>query len=276
MSDPEVGGQLRWDLYGTAQASTLVYLFHGILGNRGNWRSFARALVKARPDLRIAAIDLRNHGDSRGFSGPHDLSACAHDLAGLVPDLGQPQGLIGHSFGGKVVLEAVRQQLFPELRTVVTLDTPPGASPQDVGDDPEVLSVIRALSGVPLPLPNRTGLIPLLEAQGLPLGIARWMTTNLRETTEGWTWRFELEHIPAMIQSYFDADYLELLGEPRTDLEFHLVRAAQSDRWPPSLLSRLNNLPAGAPTQVHVLENAGHWVHADNPDGLLRILDTIL
>lgn len=29
-----------------------------------------------------------------------------------------------------------------------------------------------------------------------------------------------------------------------------------------------------APVRVHVLANAGHWVHVDNPDGLLELFDT--
>ncbi|CAM8926928.1 unnamed protein product [Rhodiola kirilowii] len=30
----------------------------------------------------------------------------------------------------------------------------------------------------------------------------------------------------------------------------------------------------GGGVEMHVLEDAGHWVHADNPDGLFRILSS--
>ena len=47
----------------------------------------------------------------------------------------------------------------------------------------------------------------------------------------------------------------------------HLLRALESDRWTAEAIARLESLSEG----YHTL-NAGHWVHADNPDGLLLLL----
>ena len=60
-------------------------------------------------------VDQRNHGASsevKGFDPPHSIQASAGDLLQLVqtklsgrtPDL-----LVGHSLGGKTVLELLRQ-----------------------------------------------------------------------------------------------------------------------------------------------------------------------
>ncbi len=60
-------------------------------------------------------MDQRNHGQSsRGFRGPHTLAASAHDLHVLLRERlgsGTPAALLGHSLGGKVVLEYLRQAI---------------------------------------------------------------------------------------------------------------------------------------------------------------------
>ena len=63
----------------------------------------------------MVMVDQRNHGassDVKGFHPPHSIQASAGDLLQLVqtklsgrtPDL-----LVGHSLGGKTVLELLRQ-----------------------------------------------------------------------------------------------------------------------------------------------------------------------
>lgn len=61
-------------------------------------------------------------------------------------------------------------------------------------------------------------------------------------------------------------------------MEITIVRAEKSDRWDPDVIQRLESLAAreGNDSQgkvsVQVLPNAGHWVHVDNPKGLLDIV----
>ena len=82
-----------------------IFIIHGILGSGQNWRTFARKLQTRLPNLGIALIDLRNHGRSPRGVAPHTLRACAEDLLRLSADIGEPDIVIGHSFGGKVALE---------------------------------------------------------------------------------------------------------------------------------------------------------------------------
>ena len=55
-------------------------------------------------------MDLRNHGRSTDIEGllpPHDVENTARDIANLVKylDRGWPDVVVGHSLGGKVVLQ---------------------------------------------------------------------------------------------------------------------------------------------------------------------------
>jgi pimeloyl-ACP methyl ester carboxylesterase len=61
------------------------------------------------------------------------------------------------------------------------------------------------------------------------------------------------------------------------------VQAAKSDRWTPEILSELKTIvhdskkteqgsKGGGEVKLHVLPNAGHWLHMDNPQGLVAML----
>ena len=116
------GPVLTHDRFAHGSPDRWALLCHGILGSRRNWRSFARKLVDRQPDLGVVAVDLRNHGDSPPLDGPHTLASCAADLARLSEQLGiQPAILIGHSFGGKVVLKHA-ESLPAGLEQVWVLD----------------------------------------------------------------------------------------------------------------------------------------------------------
>ena len=252
-------------------------LCHGILGSRRNWRSFARRLVALRPELGVISVDLRNHGDSPPADGPHTLSACAQDLARLAAHLGlEPEVLIGHSFGGKVVLRRAAD-LPRGLRHVWVLDSRPDPIPPEEVAQSDVRRVIDALTELPAPFAHRQDVVGLLTARGFSRMLARWMTTNLQRADDGlWHWRFELAGVEEMITDYYAADLRSVLSTPVPDLTVHVVRAALSDRWPPEVLDWFDHLPAGAPGRIYVLEDADHWVHVDNPTGLLEHMDAEL
>ena len=80
--------------------------------------------------------------------------------------------------------------------------------------------------------------------------------------------------------SYRETCYWPLLESPPMGTDIGIVRAEKSDRWYPEILSQLeeiaqaNNTPRSnvGTISYHILENAGHWLHVDNPNGLIEIL----
>jgi pimeloyl-ACP methyl ester carboxylesterase len=75
-----------------------------------------------------------------------------------------------------------------------------------------------------------------------------------------------------------ERDYWALLEHPPKDLEIAIVQAEHSDRWVPDDVQRLKALARResktdiGKVSLHVLPNSGHWVHVDNPKGLLEIM----
>jgi len=249
----------------------LAFVLHGALGSGQNFNRFVQKLCRERPEYRFVLVDLRHHGESRGAPAPNTLSACAGDLVALGARLGrEPDVLIGHSFGGKVALEYARQG-SRALRQVWVLDAVPGA--QGEGDQTEIAAVIRAVRSVPMPASSRRDVVEyLVQRAGLSSGLAEWMATNLRRQAEHYEWTFDLDAIQELMADYFAVDLWGFLERPREAPELHLVVAERSDRWTAVERERARALPPETRVVYHELANSGHWVHVDNPDGLLRIL----
>lgn len=257
-------------------ASRTAFVLHGALGSAQNFRGFVKKLSEARNDYTYVLIDLRNHGTSHPAPGPNTLEQCARDLLGVVAahsELPPVTTLIGHSFGGKVAIEFARSAPTSDvdvLEQVWVLDSNPG--PQTPGEDHEVLRVVSAVKSVPLPIPNRQHVIGHLTSVGMSSGLANWMTTNIAREGNEYRWVFDVDGIVELLGDYFAQDLWPFLEQPRTAPEFHFVVAERSDRWNGEMTARARALGPQTQTTVHILENAGHWVHVDNPEGLLAML----
>lgn len=275
-----------------------VWLFvHGILGSKANWRSFAKAVIHRRAQgtpeqikkRRVAAVavDLRAHGDSHDEKPPHTVEACAQDLAHVMLHIRAASAtfdmrqhhlctyMVGHSFGGKVVLLAMR---YIAAQGVFVVDTPPGER-SEAKTTAEILHVLDSVRHVPMPIPSRRDLVEHLQNAGLSVALAQWMTTNLREAQpdegSGFVWRFDLDACTELLHDFAKLDCWNLVESSRGFPHIHLIRGEKSDRFTDADIKRMQTL-AQAYTDglvtYSVVPKAGHWVHSDNPQGLLQIL----
>jgi pimeloyl-ACP methyl ester carboxylesterase len=270
----------------------LVVFLHGILGSKNNWRSFAKRFVDARgSEVRAVIADLRNHGDSHGpeLAPPHTVEACAEDVVRLIRPpravevvsgrsraLGSTTGagtgvvVVGHSYGGKVALQLAKAH--PDVVDEVwSLDAPPGARSWSGSGDVE--RVVTAVSSLPLPIASRKALVEQLREHGLSEPLAQWMTTNLKPVDtagqSGFAWKFDLAALPEMLSSFGGLDLWPWLESHRGPPRVVLVRAERGARYSDDDVKRAESNPEIA---FRTLENAGHWLHTDNPDGLLRMM----
>lgn len=249
-------------------SNPIVAVLHGIFGAGNNWRSFIQKWRHVRPDLCFVLVDLRNHGDSAHFDTDNTLMQCAIEVLELQSEVGNFSAIVGHSFGGKVALQCAAVPMFSEIEQIWALDSFPGALSTGDQDQNEVRTVLSWLNAVPLPAVKRSEVKYFLMEQGASEMIAQWMTTNLERTDNGFLWRFNLAGIAEMLNDYFVQDLWHVLEFPNSQTSTHLVRALQSDRWDEGAIATLEDLEEG---QYHTLD-AGHWLHVDNPDGLLAML----
>src|SRR5690606_14596399 len=129
-----------------AEPERWMLVLHGIYGQGRNWASVARRFVRERPAWGFMLVDLRLHGASTGFEPPHTVPRCAEDVAALAETLGAPvEGVLGHSFGGKVAL--LYAALAPRPPAQLWLvDSQPGPRDPD-GSAWHMLEVLRRFPG---------------------------------------------------------------------------------------------------------------------------------
>ncbi|HEY5256764.1 MAG TPA: alpha/beta hydrolase [Candidatus Baltobacteraceae bacterium] len=109
------GATAQLDRWG--ERGPLLLCVHGMTSSRKSWERVARHLADR---YRVVAYDQRGHGDSSGVCGPMTLARATRDLENVAGALGEvPYALIGHSWGGAVVILGGRSMA---VRKVVAID----------------------------------------------------------------------------------------------------------------------------------------------------------
>jgi pimeloyl-ACP methyl ester carboxylesterase len=263
-----------------------AFVFHGLLGSGRNWRSFSRNLVSslAASNWKVVLVDLRNHGKSaeiEGLSPPHDMENAAKDLVDLIKEQGfaWPDAVLGHSMGGKVALQFAKSCSNGDYgdsvqlpKQVWVLDSVPGKVRID-NSEGEVEKVLKVLQNLSSTIPSRKWLVDYMLNLGFSKSLSDWIGSNLKNSGDQMTWAFDLNNAIQMFDSYRETEYWDLLENPPNGMDIELVRGENSDRWNPDLIQRLEKLDESkANVNLHLLKNSGHWIHVDNPKGLLEIV----
>lgn len=244
-----------------------LYVLHGIFGSGRNWASVARRLVREKPDWGVRLVDLRQHGGSTNFEPPHTLAAAAADVQQLADAQGEPPAaILGHSFGGKVALTYARDH-GAALRQIWLIDSTPESRPAG-GSAWQMLDVVRSL---PEGFASRNELIEQLRQRGIALPTAQWMATNLEERDGVYRWRFDLDAIEDLLLDFFATDLWSVLEEPPGRAHVHVVKAEESDVLSGAGVRRVEQIAERGRVSLHVVAG-GHWVNAENPDALHRLL----
>jgi esterase len=248
----------------------MIFL-HGILGSGANWRTFARTLVKERPEWGAVLVDLRLHGDSTtGFPPPHTVAAAAgdvHELFARVP--GPVRGVLAHSFGGKVAL-ALTDRVRGDLDHLFVIDATPGARPDARGSE-STKHIVELLSSLPEELASRDEFMKLVEERGVTRPIAMWLAMNVRPVpnTTKFVFRIDVAAVKEMLADYFAIDLWPIVERDEGAVCKHLVAGGKSSVVDDADRERWRSAPRAT---VDVIEDAGHWVHADAPAALRDIV----
>jgi esterase len=118
------------------EAPALV-IAHGLYGSGRNWGVIARRLADRRE---VAAVDMRNHGESPRFptQGYPEMAA---DLAEAIEGLGGPVDLLGHSMGGKAAMQLALTR--PDLiRRLIVADIAPVAYSHDQSQNARAMAAL--------------------------------------------------------------------------------------------------------------------------------------
>lgn len=245
-----------------------LLLLHGIYGSGKNWGTFARQIVEECPNWGVILPDMRLHGDSTDFEPPHTVAAAAADVEALLDHLGvRAEVMVGHSYGGKVVLAYARDHLGDTRQVWVVDSTLEVGEPG--GDAWEVYEAVRSL---PDEFASRSALAEGLAQFGHGKFLSSWLGMNLERAGDVLRWKMDWEGVEEMLRDYFAADLWEVVESPPEELEVHVIRASKSTSLSDADAERI--AAAGERTGrtfLHPVEG-GHWINVDNPDAVLSLM----
>lgn len=247
--------QLNYKQLGEGPA---LIIMHGLFGSLDNWATLAKELAT---DYSVWLLDLPNHGRS-----PHTDEFNYRHMAGTVMDFIEEHGIenpviLGHSMGGKVVMQMVFEN-EQDFAGAIVVDIAPKAYP--VHHD----EIISALQAVPVADISSRGEAEEVLAGRIPEADVRlFLMKNLARQSDGsYNWKMNLSVI---------ADKIEQVGTPMPegqviDLRTLFIRGGDSnyilDADEADIARRFNHY------SLETVAHAGHWVHAQQPQVLLDLV----
>ncbi|CCG86612.1 esterase [Erwinia piriflorinigrans] len=230
-----------------------LVLIHGLFGSLDNLGVLARGL---KDDRRLIQLDVRNHGVS-GRAAEMDYPLMAQDILDTLDGLQVERfGVIGHSMGGKIAMTLAA--LAPErVAGMVVIDIAPVAYRTRHHD--QIFTALRAVTVAGIT--RRSDAAKLMRETLAEEGVIQFLLKSFHEGE----WRF---NVPVLWECY---DRLIGWGaQPAWPHPVLFIRGELSpyldDEYRDELLAQFPQ------ARAHVIAGAGHWVHAEKPDAVLRAI----
>jgi esterase len=242
---------LHSKIYGKENPGIPLLVFHGLFGMLDNWGSFGKDFSEMMP---VHLIDLRNHGKSfHSDEMSHD--DLADDILNyMAANHIEKANLLGHSLGGKAVMQFAMK--YPEkIEKLIVVDIAPKSYP------PHHQGILKALQDVNLDEIKSRGEVEDLLSQYIPeKSVIYFLAKSLYwNENKKLAWRFNLKTLAEKYAEFvsnaikfgvFQGETLFIAG---TNSNYILPQD--------SLLIK-QQFPN---SKIISIKNAGHWVQAENP-----------
>lgn len=241
---------LHSKIYGQETLGTPLLVLHGLFGMLDNWGTFGRDMAN---HYATHLLDLRNHGKSF-----HSENMSHDDLADdILRYMDEHQiskaHLLGHSLGGKAVMQFAIK--YPErVQKLIVVDIAPKAYP------PHHQANFKALNAVDFQqVQSRQEVEALLSEYIKEKSVVQFLAKSLYWTEEKkLNWRFNLKTLEGKYTEFvanaikygvFDGDTLFVAGEKSNYI------------LPQDTFIIQQQFPKA---EIIKIKNAGHWVQAEN------------
>lgn len=229
-----------------------LLILHGFLGMSDNWKSLG--MKYANEGLQVHLIDQRNHGKSF-HSEAFDYDTLANDLKVYIEEH-QLENIIilGHSMGGKTAMQFACS--YPSLvHKLIVGDIAPKYYP------PHHQNIINGLSQLDLgQIHSRGDADKALGRHISEIGIRQFLLKNLYWVEKGKLgFRFNLDVLSRKMD-----EIGENIGASDTYAGSTLFLRGDKSEY--ITLSDIDLIRTHFPlATLETIDNAGHWLHAENP-----------
>ena len=245
----------------TGEGPPLIVM-HGLFGSSKNWQSHARRLGRY---FATYCVDLRNHGESF-HADEMSYPAMSADVVALLDELGLDFcHLLGHSMGGKVAMTLAHAHPGRIDRLIVA-DIAPVAYSHDYDD------LIDPILALPLEtIESRVQADHLLRPHIPEDPLRGFLMQNLARAEVGWRWRVNW---PVIQRDMDELTGFDLPGDWQIGAPTLFLRGARSDYVGEIELEVIAE--HFADFELATLDEAGHWLHAEQPDAFIERVLTFL
>lgn len=245
--------QLNYKRSGTGQT---VILIHGLFGSLENLGMIRRGL---QGQFDVISVDLPDHGESPRMNS-FSFDGYAAAIINLMDDLQLPSvHLVGHSLGGKIAMHIALHH--PQRVTkLIIADIAP------VNYPPRHDEVFAGLNSVDLhTISDRKEADLQMSLHIKNTATRQFLLRGLYKKEQQFDWRFNLtllhKDYPVLSQGI---EHNNSFNKPTL-----FIKGGNSDYLLPehkSIIGRLFPL-----SKARIIEDTGHWLHAEKPDVFNRI-----
>lgn len=242
-----------------------VVILHGLFGSGDNWLTFARTLSDSR---RVVLPDLPNHGDS-----PHTDGVSYPLTAQLIFSFLEENGLTpcvltGHSMGGKVAM-ALALEHTAAVERLCLVDIAP------VSDPARHSEILAAMSEVAeAGVRSRRDADVIMKQRVSSERERLFLQKSLTEGEDGiYRWKLNLPVIRDNYARMLDWPYKAEDGY-RYEGPAWFIAGSRSKYVQPGHESSIKPLFPRA--RLVSVPDAGHWVHAEQPDAFAALFRRFL
>jgi len=241
------------------QGKPLIIL-HGLFGASDNWLTIGKSLSE---HFEVYLVDQRNHGQSF-HDHEHNFDVMAEDLANFIKENSITQPIVlGHSMGGKVAMNYALSHPGKVEKLIVVDISPRGYK---VHHD----KILEGLKSIDLgSLESRKEADDQLAKYVPNVGERQFLLKSLSRTGDGFEWKINV----AAIDNNIGLIVGEIDGEPNP-VPTLFIDGENSNYIRDIDLPIIKKLFPDS--QVVTIKNAGHWVHAEQPEAFLETLMAFL
>lgn len=251
--------ELNYKTFGSGEP---LIILHGLLGSLDNWQTIAKELGEY---YTVFTIDQRNHGKSP-HSEEFNYNLLVQDLLNFMYENHIfNANMLGHSMGGKVAMQFAVEHTDMVNKLIIAdiapVNYPPG---HDI--------IFEALLAVDLAKMNsRKEVEDIVESFIKEFGVRQFLMKGLtRNSDNTFSWKFNLESLWE--------NYIKILNSFETKEKFEgetlFLKGEKSkyilDEYLPLIEKNFPNY------SLETIENAGHWLHAEQPELFLNAAKSFL
>lgn len=235
-----------------------LLILHGLFGQSDNFAGLAKQFATF---YTVHAIDLRNHGRSFHSDDMRFEAMTADILNYLDHHQIEKCYLLGHSLGGRSVIEFAYEH--PDrIEKLIVADMAPKAYP------PHHQGILKALNSVDFSKVEKRSDVEETLKQFIPdLGTRQFLLKNVYHAEEGqYAFRFNLKTLTDSYETMVGSD----LNNGHFDQPTLFLKGEKSDY----ILDSDQDLIAQhfSDFAIQTIPNSGHWVHAENPKAFFEMV----